>query len=188
MWCSLSLPPVPWVVTTPYVLDIPCIPRNTLASCLPAAVYCAKSSHTPAAQCKCLCVLDSAPELGQSQLITRGQWSSPGGPWPLTNIMFPPILTLAPEILPHFEHSLSFFLADSSSWESPQNEITMGWYCYKPDLLMIKSLPYFLKQCESHSIPHSSYVISPYNIHEKYCKRQGQNIYSRESWHCYRKV
>ena len=47
------------------------------------SVSCTKSGHTPAAQC--LCVLDPAPELGQSQPITGGQ--------------FPPILTLAPEIL-----------------------------------------------------------------------------------------
>ena len=41
------------------------------------SVSCAMSGHAPAAQC--LCVLDPAPELGQSQPITGGQWTSPGG-------------------------------------------------------------------------------------------------------------
>ena len=82
MECSLSLPPVPRVVTRP---DVPAIPSP-------------ESPRTP--QChKCLlrqvwprprrpvslCPVDPAPELGQSQPITGGQ--------------FPPILTLAPEIL-----------------------------------------------------------------------------------------
>ena len=60
MECSLSLPPVPRVVTTPDVPAIPSVP---------------KSGHAPAA--RCLCVLDPAPELGQSQPITGDQAPSP---------------------------------------------------------------------------------------------------------------
>ena len=41
-----------------------------------SSVSCAKSGHAPAAQC--LCVLDPVPELGQSEPITDGQWSSQG--------------------------------------------------------------------------------------------------------------
>ena len=65
------------------------------------------------------------------------------------------------DITPVLEHSLSFSLADSSSWESPQNEITIWWYCYKPDLLMIKSLPDFLKQCESLYARFSRAIMNP---------------------------
>ena len=75
MECSLSLPPVPRVVTTPDVPAIPSVPKNTPVS---QVSHVPSLAMPPPPSVSVSCVL--CPELGQSQHITGGQWTSPGGP------------------------------------------------------------------------------------------------------------